>query len=272
MSLQPQHRYGTLRSQDRWQEWRIAFSTILLKEMRRFLRIWVQTILPPMITTALYFVIFGQMIGSQIAPINGFSYMEYIVPGLILMTVITNSYANVVSSFYGAKFGRHVEELMVAPIPQWLILVGFVAGGVARGLMVGLMVTLVALLFTPIPLANLAIAITITVMTAILFALAGFINAVYANSFDDITIIPTFVLTPLTYLGGIFYSVTMLPGFWQQVSLINPILYMINTLRYGLLGISDVSVTLAFSVTTIFIIGLYLFALQLLKKGTGLRQ
>ncbi|MFO7594339.1 MAG: ABC transporter permease [Pseudomonadota bacterium] len=251
--------------------YRIAFTTILLKEMRRFLRIWVQTILPPMITTALYFVIFGKMIGSQLAPIEGYSYMDYIVPGLIMMTVITNSYANVVSSFYGSKFQRYVEELLVAPIPHSLILLGFISGGVARGLIVGLMVTIVAGFFVDLQLHNIWVSLSVMLMTSILFALGGFINAVYAKSFDDISIIPTFVLTPLTYLGGIFYSVTMLPGFWQDISLANPILYMINAFRYGMLGVSDISLGTAYSVTILFIVVLYSYSLWLLKRGVGLR-
>ncbi len=253
------------------QQYRIAFITILIKEMRRFLRIWVQTILPPMITTALYFVIFGKMIGSQLAPIEGFSYMDYIVPGLIMMTMITNSYANVVSSFYGSKFQRYVEELLIAPIPHSLILLGFVAGGVARGLIVGLMVTLVATFFVDLQLHNIWVALSVALLTSILFALAGFINAVYAKSFDDIAIIPTFVLTPLTYLGGIFYSVSMLPGFWQEISLVNPILYMVNAFRYGILGVSDINMTTAYSVIVLFIVVLYSYSLWLLKRGVGLR-
>lgn len=251
--------------------YRVAFMTIVRKEMRRFLRIWVQTILPPMITTALYFVIFGRMIGSQLAPIDGFSYMDYIVPGLIMMTVITNSYANVVSSFYGSKFQRYVEELLVSPIPLSLILIGFVAGGVARGLIVGAMVTVVAAFFVDLQLHNLWITLSVILLTAILFALGGFINAVYAKSFDDISIIPTFVLTPLTYLGGIFYSVNMLPGIWQDVSLANPILYMINTFRYGMLGVSDTNLVTAYTVILLFIVALYSFSLWLLKRGVGLR-
>jgi len=251
--------------------YRIAFTTIMLKEMRRFLRIWVQTILPPMITTALYFVIFGKMIGSQLAPIDGYTYMDYIVPGLIMMTVITNSYANVVSSFYGSKFQRYVEELLIAPIPHSLILLGFISGGVARGLIVGVMVTLVAAFFVDLQLHNLFITLSVVVLTSILFALGGFINAVYAKSFDDISIIPTFVLTPLTYLGGIFYSVSMLPGFWQDVSLGNPILYMVNAFRYGMLGVSDISMPIAYAVIVGFIVVLYSFSLWLLKRGVGLR-
>lgn len=251
--------------------YRIAFITILKKEMRRFLRIWLQTILPPMITTALYFVIFGKMIGSQLAPIDGFSYMDYIVPGLIMMTVISNAYANVVSSFYGSKFQRYVEELLIAPIPLSLILIGFVAGGVARGLIVGAMVTLVAAFFVDLQLHNLWVALSVMFLTAVLFALGGFINAVYAKSFDDISIIPTFVLTPLTYLGGIFYSVKMLPGFWQDISLANPILYMINTFRYGMIGVSDIDLATAYTVIILFIVALYSYSLWLLKRGVGLR-
>ncbi|MCW8840592.1 MAG: ABC transporter permease [Gammaproteobacteria bacterium] len=251
--------------------YRIAFTTIMIKEMRRFLRIWVQTILPPMITTALYFVIFGKMIGSQLAPVEGFEYMDYIVPGLIMMTVITNSYANVVSSFYGSKFQRYVEELLIAPIPHSLILLGFISGGVARGLIVGVMVTLVAAFFVDLQLHNLFITLSVVVLTSFLFALGGFINAVYAKSFDDISIIPTFVLTPLTYLGGIFYSVSMLPEFWQDVSLANPILYMVNAFRYGMLGVSDISMPVAYAVIVGFIVVLYSFSLWLLKRGVGLR-
>lgn len=251
--------------------YRVAFATILIKEMRRFLRIWVQTILPPMITTALYFVIFGKMIGSQLAPISGYSYMDFIVPGLIMMTVISNSYANVVSSFYGSKFQRYVEELLIAPIPLSLILIGFVAGGVARGLIVGAMVTVVAAFFVDLQLHNIWVTLSVLLLTSILFALGGFINAIYANSFDDITIIPTFVLVPLTYLGGIFYSVHMLPGIWQPISLGNPILYMINTFRYGMLGISDIDLLTAYTVIILFIVALYSYSLWLLKRGVGLR-
>lgn len=255
----------------RLHHYRIAFTTIVLKEMRRFLRIWVQTVLPPMITTALYFVIFGKMIGSQLAPIDGYSYMDYIVPGLILMSIITQSYANVVSSFYGSKFQRYVEELLIAPIPLSLILIGFVSGGVARGLIVGAMVTVVASFFVDLQLHNLWVSLSIALLTSIVFSLGGFINAVYARSFDDISIIPTFVLTPLTYLGGVFYSVSMLPGFWQDVSLINPILHMVNALRYGMLGISDISLWIAYAVLISFVVVLFSFSLWLLKRGVGLR-
>ena len=250
----------------------IAFRAILIKEILRFVRIWIQTILPPMITTALYFVIFGRLIGSQVGDVHGFGYMEYIVPGLILMTVITNSYANVVSSFYGAKFQHNIEEMLVAPVPNYLILLGFIGGGLARGLAVGVAVTIVALFFTPIPLHNLWVAVSVLILTSVLFSLAGIINGIYAKSFDDISVIPTFVLTPLTYLGGVFYSVSMLPPVWQSISLANPILYMVNAFRYGLLGVSDVHLGVAYLAILAFIAGLFGFALHLLNRGYGIRS
>ncbi len=249
----------------------IAFQTILIKEILRFSRIWLQTILPPMITTALYFIIFGNLIGSQIGDMDGFRYMDYIVPGLILMAIITNSYSNVVSSFYSSKYQNHIQEMIVAPLPNYVILLGFVAGGVARGLVVGLSVTIVSLFFSELNIAHYGITCSIAVLTAILFSIAGLINGIYANSFDDISIIPTFVLTPLTYLGGIFYSISMLPEFWQDVSLANPILYMVNGFRYGILGNSDIAPIASFSLISIFIVGLYLYALWLLNKGHGIR-
>jgi ABC-2 type transport system permease protein len=249
-----------------------AFKTIVIKEVLRFSRIWVQTILPPVITTALYFVIFGNLIGSQIGDMDGYSYMDYIVPGLIMMAIITNSYANVVSSFYGHKFQHNIEELLVSPIPNYLILLGFITGGVARGLIVGAMVTIVALFFSDISVHNIGITLSIVVLTAMLFALAGFINGVYAKSFDDISIIPTFVLTPLTYLGGIFYSIKMLPEFWQTASLANPILYMINAFRYGILGTSDIPVMVSYGIVLAFIAALFWFSLHLLNRGYGIRS
>lgn len=249
----------------------IAFKTIVIKEVLRFARIWLQTILPPMITTALYFIIFGRLIGAQIGDMDGFKYMDYIVPGLIMMAVITNAYANVVSSFYGSKFQRHIEEMMVSPTPNYLILLGFVAGGVARGLSVGLAVTLVSLFFSHLHIHSLAVTVSIVLLTSILFSLGGFINGVFAKSFDDISIIPTFVLTPLTYLGGIFYSIKMLPEFWQHVSLANPILYMINAFRYGFLGVSDISPVVSYVIVIAFIAVLFAFSLHLLNRGYGIR-
>lgn len=249
----------------------IAIKAILWKEVLRFSRLWVQTILPPMITTALYFVIFGRLIGSQISDVNGFHYMDYIVPGLILMAVITNSYGNVVASFYSAKFQRHIEEMLVSPLPNYLIMIGFVGGGLARGIAVGGAVTVVSLFFTTIPLHNLWIAISVLLLTSTLFSLGGLINAIYATSFDDITVIPTFVLTPLTYLGGVFYTVTMLPPFWQSISMVNPILYMVNAFRYGLLGVSDVNLGVAFMAIVSFNVVLFWYALNLLNRGYGVR-
>jgi len=250
----------------------IALKTILIKEILRFMRIWMQTILPPAITMTLYFIIFGNLIGSQIGDLEGFSYMQYIAPGLIMMAVITNSYANVVSSFYGSKFQRHIEEMLVSPIPNYLILMGFVGGGVARGLIVGLVVTLVSLFFTDLHIHNLWVMVTMVALTAVLFSLGGFINGIYAKSFDDISIVPTFVLTPLTYLGGVFYSIHMLSEFWQGVSLLNPILYMVNAFRYGILGISDISIYTAFAIIMLFVAALFIFSLRLLDRGVGIRS
>ena len=252
---------------DKW----IALKTIATKEILRFSRIWVQTILPPVITTALYFIIFGNLIGPRIGEMEGFGYMEFIIPGLIMMAVITNSYANVVSSFYGSKFQRHIEEMLISPIPNYVILIGFLTGGVARGLMVGIAVTVVSLLFNPLHIHSFPVMLSMIILTAILFSLAGLINGVYANSFDDISIVPTFVLTPLTYLGGIFYSINMLPEFWQNMSLVNPILYMVNAFRYGFLGISDISLFISYAISIGFIIVLYVFTLYLLRKGQGIR-
>jgi ABC-2 type transport system permease protein len=249
-----------------------AFKTIVIKEFLRFIRIWIQTVLPPAITTALYFVIFGNLIGSQIGDIKGFRYMEYIVPGLILMAVITNSYANVVSSVYSAKFQRSLEELLISPVPNYLILSGYITGGVARGLTVGIAVSLVAMIFSDFQVHSYLISLLVFILTSMLFSLAGFINAVYARSFDDISIIPTFVLTPLTYLGGIFYSIEMLPEFWQKASLVNPILYMINSFRYGLLGISDTDLLTAISIITAFILALFSYSMYLLKRGVGIKH
>ena len=247
----------------------IALRTLVIKEVFRFVRIWPQTLLPPAITTALYFLIFGKLIGDRIGTINGASYMDYIVPGIILMSVISHSYANVVSSFYSTKFQRNIEELLVAPVPNWVILAGYVSGGIIRGLLVGLVVALISLLFADIVVNNVLITLSIVILTATVFSLAGFINAVLAESFDDISIIPNFVLTPLSYLGGVFYSVEMLPDIWQTVSRGNPILYMINAFRYGLIGVTDVNIQLAYIITGGFIA---FFSLFLLHKGIGIKN
>lgn len=249
----------------------IAFSTIVRKEVTRFSRIWVQTIVPPAISMTLYFIIFGNLIGSRIGTMNGFSYIDYIAPGIIMMSIINSSYANVVSSFFGAKFQHHIEEMLVAPIPNVVILMGFVTGGVARGLLVGAVVTMVALFFTDLTIHSFSITIAVVFMTSIIFSLAGLINAIFAKKFDDISIIPTFVLTPLIYLGGVFYSIDMLPEFWQTVSAFNPILYMVNAFRYGMLGESDINIGSAFLMLALFTSVLFVVSLHLLNKGVGIK-
>jgi ABC-2 type transport system permease protein len=250
----------------------VAFQTILAKEIRRFLRIWGQTLLPPAITMTLYFVIFGNLIGSRIGEMGGFDYMQFIVPGLVMMSVIQNSYGNVVSSFFSTKFQRSIEEMLVSPTSELTILLGYVAGGVARGICVGIIVTLLSLFFTRLHIEHLFVTLIVVVLTATLFSIGGFINAIFANKFDDVAIIPTFVLTPLTYLGGVFYSIDLLPEFWRTVSLLNPIVYMVNTFRYGLLGVSDVNVWASLGVIVMFTVALFLFALWLLQRGTGIRH
>lgn len=249
-----------------------AVKSIWLKEINRFLRIWVQTLVPPAITMSLYFVIFGNLIGERIGEMNGFSYMAFIVPGLIMMSVITNSYSNVASSFFSAKQQRNIEELLVAPVPNYLIIWGYVGGGVARGLMVGFLVTVVSLFFVDLHIYNIFVLIASVLCTSILFSLAGLLNAIFGKTFDDISIIPTFVLTPLTYLGGVFYSISLLPDFWQGVSHFNPVFYMINAFRYGFLGISDVPLVWSFTVIGTFIVVGYSLVLVLLNKGVGIRS
>ncbi|RUR33536.1 ABC transporter permease [Vreelandella nanhaiensis] len=250
----------------------VALWTLVLKEIKRFTRIWPQTLLPPSITMAMYFIIFGNLIGSRIGDMDGFSYMDFIVPGLIMMSVITNSYSNVASSFFSNKFQRSVEELMVSPMPNWVILSGFILGGMARGLGVGLIVTIVSLFFTRLTVEHPLLTVLVVVLTSALFSLGGFINALMANKFDDISIVPTFILTPLTYLGGVFYSISMLPNFWQGVSMLNPILYMVNVFRYGFLGVSDIPVGWALTAIFAFIIVLFFVALTMLERGKGIRS
>ncbi len=249
-----------------------AFMTILRKEVRRYTRIWTQTLLPSAITMTLYYVIFGNLIGKRIGDMGGYSYMEFVVPGLIMMAIVTNSYANVVSSFFGAKFNNSVEELLVSPVPNYVILWGYVAGGVSRGLLVAIIVTAVSFLFTGMKIHSVPIVISIVLLTSVLFALCGFINAVYANTFDDISIVPTFVLTPLTYLGGVFYSLDLLPAFWASVSQINPLVYVVNAFRYGVLGVSDVSLELAFGMIVGFVLLAYSYSMYLLRTGKRLRS
>lgn len=250
----------------------IGFQTIVRREYNRIIRIWGQTIVPPAITATLYFIIFGNLIGSRIGQMNGYSYIQYIAPGLIMMTVITNSYGNVVSSFFGAKFGKHIEELLVSPLPNYLIVTGYMAGGLIRGLMVGSVVTLIALAFTHLHVQHPLIIIGAVVLTSMTFSLAGMINAVFAKNFDQVNFIPTFVLTPLTYFGGVFYTISLLPQFAQQLSHLNPILYMVNAFRYGFIGISDVNVAFAFGIMITAVAVLFSTCLYLLTKGIGLRD
>ena len=250
----------------------IALKTIFVKEILRFGRIWIQTVLPPVITIALYFVIFGNLIGSQLNDVKGYRYIDYIVPGMIMMSIITNAYANAVSSFYSSKFQKHIEEMLISPIPNYIIVWGFISGGIARGITVGIAVTIVATFFTQLQFHDPWLLAVVTLLTCILFSLAGLINAIFANSFDDISIIPTFVLTPLTYLGGIFYSIDMLPEFWRNLSFANPILYMVDTFRTSMLGVRDINTQISLLIIITFVIALYTVAIYLLRKGVGIRS
>ena len=250
----------------------IALKTIARREITRILRIWGQTLVPPAITMTLYFLIFGNLIGSRIGSMDGVAYMDFIVPGLVMMAVIQNAYGNISSSFFGAKFGRHIEELLVSPMPNWVILGGYVAGGVLRGLMVGAIVLAIALLFTDVRVPHPLITLSTVLLGAMIFSLAGFVNAVYAKKFDDIAIVPTFILTPLTYLGGVFYSVKLLPPWAEAATHLNPVFYMVNAFRYGLLGQSDVPMPTAFALMLGFVVGLSTLGLWLLKRGIGMRS
>ncbi len=250
----------------------IGFNTIVIREFNRIVRIWGQTIVPPAITATLYFVIFGSLIGRRIGEMGGYSYIQYIAPGLIMMSVITNSYGNVVSSFFGAKFGKHIEELLVAPLSHWLIVLGYMCGGLARGLVVGSVVTIVTLLFTHMHVKHPLIVISAVMLSSMVFSLAGMVNATFAKNFDQISFIPTFVLTPLTYLGGVFYSIKLLPDWAQGLSHANPILYMVNAFRYGFLGVSDVDVRLAYTIMIGAAAVLFATCVWLIHKGVGMRE
>lgn len=250
----------------------IGLSIIIRKQIIRINRIWSQTFLPSAITLSLYFIIFGTLIGPRIGEMDGFSYMAFIVPGLIMMAIITNSYANVASAFFGEKFGKSIEELLVSPIPTWAVIVGYVTGGVYRGLVIGVIVTLVSLFFTDLQFYNIFVVISTVLLTAVMFSLAGLLNAIYATKFDDVGIVPIFVLTPLTYLGGVFYSISLLPPVWQIVSQANPILYMVNLFRYGFLGISDINIYFAYAMLFIFIGVFYALCYRLLESGHGMRS
>lgn len=249
-----------------------SYYTMIRGEAVRILRIWSQTLLPPVVTTSLYFIVFGTFIGSQLAPIYGFSYLQFIVPGLIMMSVITSSYMNTVSTFYFAKWTKTLEEILVSPTPDWVVIVGFVSGGVLRGLLVGALVLLVSLFFSHLAIFNALVLVSALVLTSVLFSLGGLINGVFAKGFDGISIVPTFVLTPLTYLGGVFYSISQFTPFWQKVSLFNPILYMVNAFRYGFLGVSDISLWACFGVLLGFIAVFLFVIIFLFKRGLGVKR
>lgn len=251
---------------------RVALTTIVIKEVSRFTRIWVQTLLPPSISIALYFIIFGNLIGPRIGQINGINYIDYITPGLIMMAIINNSYANVVSSFFGAKFQRHIEEMLVAPISNFIILSGYVIGGTVRGVMIGIVITFIATFFTNIQINHIFITIIVAILTATAFSLGGLINGIFAKKFDDISIIPAFILMPLIYLGGVFYSIDLLPSIWQSISTLNPILYMVNAFRYGMIGSSDIDIKIAFIILLVSNAILFAIALFLLEKGIGIKE
>jgi ABC-2 type transport system permease protein len=252
-------------------EW-VGFETIIIREFSRIVRIWGQTIVPPAVTATLYFIIFGSLIGRRVGQVGGYDYMQFIAPGLIMMTVIQNSYGNVVSSFFGAKFGKHVEELLVSPLPNWLIVAGYVGGGILRGVLVGSVVTIVSLFFTRLHLTHIFAIISAVFLTSVVFALGGFVNALFAKNFDQISWFPTFVLTPLTYLGGVFYSINMLPNWAHIVSHANPILYMVSAFRYGFLGTTDVDLRLAYAIMVSSAVLMYALAVALLNRGTGIRD
>jgi ABC-2 type transport system permease protein len=255
-------------AQIRW----IGYQTIVIREYGRIVRIWGQTLVPAIVTATLYFVIFGSLIGARVGPMQGFDYKQFIAPGLIMMQVIQVSYANVVSSFFGAKFGKHIEELLVSPLPNWVIVAGYTTGGVLRGFMVGIVVTVVSLVFARLPVAHIGALLAAFLLSSIVFSLAGFINAIFARNFDQVNWIPTFILTPLNYFGGVFYSVSMLPPWAQKVSLANPILHMVNAFRYGFLGTSDVHVDFAFALMLALSAALFLIAVVLLDRGVGTRD
>ena len=250
----------------------IGFKTIIIREYGRIIRIWGQTIVPSVVTATLYFAIFGSLIGRRVGAMDGFDYKQYIAPGLIMMSVITNSYGNVVASFFGAKFGKHVEELLVSPLPNWVIVAGYAAGGVLRGVLVGIAVTAVSLVFTHLPVQHVAVVLTALLLTSLTFALGGFLNALFAKNFDQVNWIPSFVLTPLTYFGGVFYSVSLLPPWALHLSYVNPILYMVNAFRFGFLGVSDVNIGLAFALMAVAAVVLFTTAVLLMNRGTGTRE
>jgi ABC-2 type transport system permease protein len=249
----------------------IAFKTILRKEVIRFMRIWTQTLLPPTISMTLYFLVFGKLIGSQIHNISGFSYMQYIVPGLVMMAMMLSAYTNTSSSFFGTKFSKSIEEILVAPVPNYVIMLGYTLGGTLRGLLVGIIVILISLFFTHLQIHHIWVVISMALLATMVFSLGGLINGIYAKKFDDVSFVPTFVLTPLTYLGGVFYSINQLPPVWRKFSCFNPVVNIVDAFRFGILGISDLNLYFAFTMIGLLFIGLTIWSLVLLQKGIGLR-
>jgi len=250
----------------------IGYYTMVRKDFVRIVRIWSQTLLPPVITTSLYFAIFGTFIGSQVRDVNGHSYIAFIVPGIVMMSVITSAYMNTVSTFYFAKWQHTIDELLVSPMPLWVVIAGFVTGGLMRGFLVGFLVIVTSLFFTHLVIYSIPVILGAAVLTTLLFSLAGLVNGIFAKSFDAISIVPTFVLTPLTYLGGVFYSIDQLPPLFRTLSLGNPILYMVNAFRYGFLGITDVPLATCFIVMGAFVVVFAGLTLFLFIRGAGLKK
>lgn len=253
----------------------ISFYTMLRKDIVRMFRIWIQTFLPSVITSVLYFLIFGTLLGSKIGTMQGVPYMTFVVSGLVMLAIVTTSYANTSFTFFTSKFfARSIDEILVSPTPPWLVIAGFVGGGIVRGVLVGTLVLLVSLFFTGLHLATHSVFIILgyAILTALIFSLAGLVNGVYAKSIDGINIIPTFVLTPLVYLGGVFYSVHVLPGWWQAITYGNPLFYLVNGFRYGFLGITDVSLYLSTGILIGTAIVLVAINWYLIRKGLGLKQ
>jgi ABC-2 type transport system permease protein len=250
----------------------IALYTLVRREMVRMFRIASQVFLPPVITTTLYFLIFGTLIGKRIGSIDGVNYLTFIAPGLIMMSVITNAYSNVSSSLFSVRFQKNIEEMLISPMHNGLILLGFVLGGVIRGVIVAVLVFIVSAFFASIELNHLPLTLLVVVLVSTLFSLAGFTNAMVARTFDDIMIIPTFILTPLTYLGGVFYSVSMLPPFWDTVTHFNPVYYIIGAFRVAMIGQKDINMSLAMGIIVVFLIVLTMVNMVMLKRGVGLRE
>jgi ABC-2 type transport system permease protein len=255
-----------------YQQW-ISFYTIVRKDAARMFRIWPQTFLPSIITSVLYFLIFGSFLGSSIGEVQGVPYILFVVPGLVMLAVVTQSYANTSFVMFTSKFfGRNIDEILVSPTPPWILVAGYIAGGVVRGVVVGVLVLLVSLFFTHLVVYSYLTILLFLVLTSLVFSLAGLVNGVYAKSMDGISIVPTFVLTPLVYLGGVFYSVESLAPFWRAVTQVDPIFYIINGFRYGFLGASDVPILYSTGLLLLFTAVFTGIAIYLIRNGLGLKQ